>query len=1044
MTKVRFFKLFKWAVIIGLFAALCLALFIFVFILTATRDLPSLETLSNYKPQIMTRVHAGDGKLIEEFAEEQRVFISGDDIPDELKHAFIAAEDQRYYTHNGWDPIGLTRAALQAPIRKLKKQRIGGTSTITQQVAKNFIVGDDYSMRRKVREIAIARRMEKALDKDQIIELYLNEIYFGRRSYGVAAASLNYFGKPLKTLSLAQMTYLGALPKGPNNYRLDKESGRENAANRQSYILGRMVEDGYITQKEADDAKAETLEWITRFEGQEYLAADYFVEEARKEIFDLYGEDELYSGGLSIRTTLDTNMQLAGRRALRKGLEGFDQRRGYRGPIGQFEDFADWKKRLAAFEGPPDIAPWRIALVRSVDKAGAKLSFADKLATTSEQAADREGLLTLSGAKWAARALPDDRISNPPKAVSEVVKAGDIILVEAVSGKTATTKDGTQTYTLRQVPLVNGGLIAMDPHTGRVLALIGGYSFNQNQYNRATQAKRQPGSAFKPFVYAAALENGFTPSSQVLDAPFVIERQDADECDEEELLAQEAKERIETQEALGLRSRPIIEAENASEDGEEDEEAEECQRFYKPSNYSEGKWYGLSTLRLGLEKSRNAMTVRLASDIGMTPVRHLGERVGIYDKVQPELAWSLGAGETTLLRLAEGYSVLVNGGKGITPRIIDRVQNGQGKTIYLQGEEACEVCAQDEWTGQSAPVLPDTREQAMDPITAYQVTYMLKGVVDNGTGRSIKVLGRPLGGKTGTTNDYKDAWFMGFSPDLVTGVYVGYDTPRGLANEAGGRVAAPIFRDFMGEVLKNEPKVPFRIPEGITLTPVNRDTGEPSFIGAPNYILEAYRSGTEPRLGEFGSSISVGGGSSYSYNVTETASDERDFYELDYALDDTEDESSEDVAEEGNEAEDTAEEDATEEDTAGEDATGEEEADGETADEAEDIRTDEDNSVEENNATEDEIEDEAEAEAEEVVPSEDETQDEPKKATSTSSLDDILNAAEEAVDQRLDPALPDALPVPETGAEGVKLPVSEKKPLEELEDEENTLEDGLY
>jgi penicillin-binding protein 1A len=872
MSKTRVFSIFKWGFIAGLFISICAALFIFIFIMRSTRDLPSLETLSNYKPQIMTRVHAGDGKLIEEFAEEQRVFISGDKIPDQLKHAFIAAEDQRFYTHAGWDPVGLTRAALQAPLRKIKGKRIGGTSTITQQVAKNFIVGDDYSIRRKIREIAIARRMEKALDKDQIIELYLNEIYFGRRSYGVAAASLNYFGKPLGELSLAEMTYLGALPKGPNNYRLDQERGRERAATRQSYILGRMVEDGYITQGQSDAAKQEDLEWITRFDGQEYLAADYFVEEARKEIFDLYGEDELYSGGLSIRTTLDTQMQLAGRKALRRGLENFDRRRGYRGPIGRFEDFSDWKTRLAEFKPPADIAPWRVALVRSVNKTSAKLSFADAAAVSSEAPQDKEGVATLEGLEWAAKVLPNDKKGKTPEAVSDVLTAGDIILVEAVSGKSGQTKDGVQIYGLRQVPQVNGGLIAMDPHTGRVLALIGGYSFNQSQYNRVTQAQRQPGSAFKPFVYAAALENEFTPSSQVLDAPFVIARNDADKCDEADLALQEAAE-------AGLRNADIDDAEAASE-------VEECERFYKPSNFSEGRWYGLSTLRLGLEKSRNAMTVRLASDIGMTPVKKIGEGVGIYDDVKPELAWSLGAGETTLLRLAKGYSVLVNGGKNVTPRIIDRVQNRSGETVYLHGETACEICAQDEWTGQSAPVLNDNRDQAMDPITAYQVTYMLKGVVDNGTGRSISVLGRPLGGKTGTTNDFKDGWFMGFSPDLVAGIYVGYDTPRPLALESGGKVAAPIFRDFMGEVLKGKPKVPFRIPEGITLAPVNRDTGEPSFIGAPNYILEAYRSGTEPGLSQFGPSIRVGGGS-YSLDDSGGASDDNaDFYDLDYGFDD--------------------------------------------------------------------------------------------------------------------------------------------------------------
>ena len=1006
MTKARVFKIFKWSVIAGAFLAICAALFAFVFILTSTRDLPPLETLSNYKPPIMTRVHAGDGKLIEEFAEQQRVFISGDKIPDQLKHAFIAAEDKRFYTHNGWDPIGLTRAALQAPIRKLKKQRIGGTSTITQQVAKNFIVGDDYSMRRKIREIAIARRMEKALDKEQIIELYLNEIYFGRRSYGVAAASLNYFGEPLNNLSLAEMTYLAALPKGPNNYRLDQERGRERAATRQSYILGRMTEDGYITQAQSDAAKAETLEWITRFDGQEYLAADYFVEEARKEIFDLYGEEELYSGGLSIRTTLDTDMQLAGRRALRAGLERFDRRRGYRGAIGHFDDFSDWKKRLAAFEVPPDIAPWRVALVRSVGDAGAKLSFATDIDETSETASDSEGLLTLSGVEWAAKVLPEDRKTTPPEAVSDVVKAGDIILVEAVSGKSAQSKDGTQTYNLRQIPIVNGGLIAMDPHTGRVLALVGGYSFNQSQYNRVTQAKRQPGSAFKPFVYAAALENDFTPSSQVLDAPFVIERHDAEKCDDDEDLLADGESLDGSNQIEGLRRTAAETPESASqeddategEDGVEGEEEEECERFYKPSNYTDGRWYGLSTLRLGLEKSRNAMTVRLASDIGMAPVMRLGRRTGVYDNVQPELAWSLGAGETTLMRLAQGYSVLVNGGKGVTPRIIDRVQNGQGETIYLQGEEACEICAQEEWTGQAAPDLADTREQAMDPITAYQVTYMLKGVVDNGTGRSIKVLGRPLGGKTGTTNDYKDAWFMGFSPDLVTGVYVGYDTPRGLANEAGGTIAAPIFRDFMGDVLKNEPKVPFRIPEGITLAPVNRDTGEPSFIGAPNYILEAYRSGTEPRLGQFGTTISVGGGYDLNDSYEDSDSDD-DFYSLDYGSIDEDSDASE------------ADESETEESDA--------DASEANADEAE---TDESGDVvsPEGDATE-ESEEIADSERGDEAPAVDATDKAP------SDLDSILDDAKKAVDKKKTPKVP------------AKPPAAE----DEEEDEEN-LDDGIY
>jgi len=838
----RLWTMIKWGVgggaVLGLFAAI----FVFIFVVRVTKDLPSLETLAEYKPPVMTRVHAGDGKLISEFSKQARVFVPVETIPEKLQQAFVSAEDKRFYDHNGWDPIGLTRAALTAPMKKIKKQRIGGTSTITQQVAKNFLVGDDYSMTRKIREIAIARRMEKALTKDDIIELYLNEIYFGRGAYGVAAASLKHFGKPMDELSLAQMTYLASVPKGPANYRLDDPDGYKKAKARQSYILGRMAEDGYITAADVETAKTAELDWTQRLEGAEFLAAEYFVEEARKDIYKKYGEDELYSGGLSIRTTLDTQMQLSARKALRRGLEMYDRRHGYRGPLGHMDDFSDWKQKLAAFDAPKDIGQWRVALVKSAKGDEATLGF-----VPADEDDDRpmEGRLSAKDMGWAFGV--DDKDVKVP--ITQILTAGDIILVE-VKAKTEIE------YNLRQVPEANGGLIAMDPHTGRVLALVGGYSFDQSQFNRATQAYRQPGSAFKPFVYAAALDRGYTPASQVLDAPFVIERQDA-LCVEEELDENGNPIIVDELDALPLRGTAVQEA-GAVEDTED---AEECEKFYKPSNYNEGAWYGLSTLRLGLEKSRNAMTVRLANDIGMRPIQHYGKAFGIYDDVKPELAWSLGAGETTLLRLASAYSTLVNGGKSVTPTLLDRVQDGKGKTVFVHNDDICEACAVDEWQGQAPPELPDMRETVVDPVTAYQVTFMLKGVVDNGTGRSISVLNRPLGGKTGTTNDYRDAWFMGFSPDLVAGVYVGYDTPRPLNNEAGGKAAAPIFRDFMREALKDKPVVPFRIPEGVTLSPVNRDTGEPSFIGAPNFILEAFRPGSEPRLGDLASTIRVGGGS---------------------------------------------------------------------------------------------------------------------------------------------------------------------------------------
>jgi len=841
----RLLSVFKWLFGLGLIVGILVAIFAVVFFVRATKDLPSVETLSDYRPAIMSRVHAGDGKLISEFKKEARVFVPIETIPKKLQHAVVAAEDQRFYEHSGFDLRGFTRAMIANVGHVMNGRRLEGGSTITQQVAKNFKVGNARTVERKLRELVIARRIEKALSKDKILELYLNENYFGRGAYGVAAASLNYFGKPMKDLELADVAYLAVLPKGPANYQVGDPVKKERALTRRNYVLGRMLIDGYATESDVREAQSKDIVVVERFSGEEYLAAEYFVEEARKQIFDMYGEDELYEGGLSIRTTLDTRLQLAARKALRSGLQAFDMRRGYRGPLGKIDGFDDWKRKLSEFERPRDIVDWRVALVMKANDDFAELKFADDIVEGNADLADGE--LHVKDVKWAGNPLETGKKGPSPEKITDIVETGDIILVQV-------QKDQNTRYNLRQIPEVNGGLVAMDPHTGRVLALVGGYSFEQSQFNRATQAYRQPGSAFKPFVYAAALEDGYTPATQVLDAPFVIERQDLDQC--RELEPEEGAEPVAQDDTPQLRrgSGKLFKV----DDNGDIIEGEECEVFYKPANYNEGQFYGLKTLRFGLEKSKNAMTVRMANDIGMSGVKEFGEDLGIYDEVKSELAWALGAGETTALRLAVGYSELVNGGKKVTPTILDRVQDGNGQTIFVHGDKRCEACKVEEWNGQSPPELFDGREQVMDPITAYQVTYMLKGVVDNGTGRSISVLGRPLGGKTGTTNDYKDAWFMGFSPDLVAGVYVGYDTPKPLANEAGGRAAAPIFRDFMREALKNEPVVPFRIPEGITLSPVTRDTGEPSYIGAPNFILEAFRAGTEPKLGDIGSTIRVG------------------------------------------------------------------------------------------------------------------------------------------------------------------------------------------
>ena len=843
--RAKLWRAFKWVFGTGFVFGLILLIILFVLLAKWTRDLQSVESLSEYEPPVMSRVHAGDGKLIYEFSKQARVFVPVNTIPRELQLAFVSAEDKRFYKHNGWDPIGLTRAALSAPGKKLRGRRVGGTSTLTQQVAKNFLVGDDYSFKRKVREIAIARRMEKAFTKDEIIELYLNEIYFGRGAYGVAAASLKHFGKPMQDLTLAEMTYLAAVPKGPSNYRLDDERGYERAKTRQSYILGRMVDDGYITQEQADDAKAGELDWTKRLEGAEYLASEYFVEEARKKIYKMYGEDELYEGGLSIRTTLDTSMQLEGRRALRRGLEIMDRRHGYRGPLTSFESMSDWKVQLSAVKAPLDIGDWRTALVMDVSDKSAALRFippADFSEDETYPDVDAKGTIALADFLWAKKALAKGAVGRDLKSAKAVLKAGDVILVQRKPVKTGA--EPSTEYNLRQVPKANGGLLAMDPHTGRVLAMVGGYSFEQSQFNRATQAKRQPGSAFKPFVYATALENGFTPASKVLDAPFVIERKDI-ECEESE------------QGTLQLRGSQDGREEDDSVDDEDDDE---CERFYKPENYNAGNFYGLSTLRLGIEKSRNAMTVRLANEMGMAPVMSLSKRFGIYDAPQPELAWALGAGETTLLRLATAYSAMINGGKAVEPRILDRIQDGSGKTVFNAFETNCADCQQDEYRGGPPPVLEDTRLQLVDPVTAYQVTYIMQGVVQNGTGAKLRSLGRPLGGKTGTTNDSFDNWFMGFSPDLVVGVYVGMDTPEQMGRETGSSSAVPIVKDFLETVLKDQSKVPFRIPDGVTLAPVNRTTGEPSYIGAPDFILEAFKPGTEPTVGGLSSTTYFGSG----------------------------------------------------------------------------------------------------------------------------------------------------------------------------------------
>ncbi|TGY89600.1 penicillin-binding protein 1A [Marinicauda algicola] len=771
-----------------------------VYVVRVTDDLPDYQQLAQYEPPIMSRVHAGDGLLIAEFAREQRVFVPIENIPPLVINAYLSAEDKNFYSHGGIDVLGMARGGIRSILTRLRNPDapLQSGSTITQQVAKNFLFTSDQRLERKVREIVIARRMERAFTKDQILELYLNEIYLGNRAYGVAAAALNYFGKSLDELDLHEAAYLAALPKGPSNYHPERE--RAAAIGRRNWVLERMRANGFITREEMEAAQAMPLTTGERLSGSTYLAAEYFVEQVRREVYDMYGEDQLYDGGLSIRTTLDTTMQMAARRALRNGLEAYDRRHGYRGPLTRLESFDAWVEQLAEITPPADMdETWTLAVVLELADTHAEIGLLN----------GERGRIPLEELTWAREPSRNEdnfpvlgpRIETPSDALSR----GDVVLVEPLRAdlpETAEDLPPENAYGLRQYPAVNGGIIAIDPFTGRVLAMVGGYSFQQSQFNRATQARRQPGSAFKPFVYAAALLNGWTPASIILDAPFV-----------------------------------------ASGDSE--------MRFYRPQNYSE-EFYGPSPMRLGLELSRNVMTVRLAQDLGMGPIVAIGERFRIYDDLQPNLSMALGAGETTLIRLISAYAAIVNGGRYIEPTILDRVQDRSGDTIYVHDQRPCAGCVVEDWgPGVEEPELPPLGERVIDEVTAYQIVHMLEGAVQRGTGTQLRELGRPLAGKTGTTNDFRDAWFVGFGPDLIAATYVGFDTPLPLGSgEAGSRVAVPIIKEFLETALERYPAAPFRVPEGVRFVPINRQTGEPSVIGRPFTILEAFRPGTEPQRGQ--------------------------------------------------------------------------------------------------------------------------------------------------------------------------------------------------
>jgi penicillin-binding protein 1A len=746
-------------------------------------DLPDYRQLANYQPPTVTRIHAGDGRLMAEYAHEKRIFVPVEAIPRRLIQAFLAAEDKNFYHHPGVDPLSIVRAVFTNLERLRDDRRPVGASTITQQVAKNFLLSSEVSLRRKVQEALLAFRIERAFTKDQILELYLNQIYLGVGSYGVAAAALNYFDKSLDELTVAEAAFLGGLPKAPSWYHPDRQP--EAAKARRNWVIGRMLDLGYIEAADADQAMAEPLVMRGRAP-TELVTADYFTEEVRRRLVEQHGEAFLYQGGLSIRTTLSPALQAVADRALRDGLIAYDRRHGWRGPQTHLPSTENWPSQLVELDHGGGLEIWQLAVVLEVAAEGAVIGLAD----------GSRAQLPLAAMTWARASTGTEEPGPEVTAVDQVVGPGDVVWVEPLAAEGAEA-GGPLRYALRQSPEVEGAVVALDPHTGRVLALSGGFSYARSVFNRATQALRQPGSALKPFVYLAGLESGLTPSSILLDAPIVIDQ------------------------GPGLGK-------------------------WKPANYS-GRFYGASTLRLGIEKSRNLMTVRLAQAAGMDRVFDMVRRFGIDRGMGRNLASALGAGEVDLLSLTTAYATLVNGGKRIKPALIERIQDRHGKTVVQRDERPCPACREVAWQDQGAPDLIDQREQVIPPPRAYQMVSLLQGVIERGTGVRALSIGKPVAGKTGTSNDSRDAWFVGFTPDLVVGVYVGFDQPKSLGTqEQGASAALPVFIDVMSAALADRPATPFRVPPGVRLVRVDADTGLLPGPNTNNVILEAFLPDTEP------------------------------------------------------------------------------------------------------------------------------------------------------------------------------------------------------
>jgi penicillin-binding protein 1A len=743
------------------------------------RGLPSTDELATYEPPLPTHLRANDGTQFRTFARERRVFVPYAELPKPLIEAFISAEDKTFFTHGGLDYQGI----IVAVWRNLwSDDRPVGASTITQQVAKNLLLDNEVSYLRKAREAILAKRIEDSFSKEDILELYLNQIFLGRNAYGVEAAAQAYFGKSVAALTLPEIAYLAILPKAPSNYSPVTQQTRALA--RRNWVLGQMEDNGFIDEAARDAARAAPLVAVRQIDMKRDRTGDYFAEDVRRQLIAKFGEtaeagpNSVYAGGLWVRTTMDMRMQRAAEYALRDALVRFDRGRGWRGPAAKIPLGEGWEDRLKAENLPVGYEDWRSAVVLGRSGSGVALGFED----------GSRGTLGPDGGNFAQRGTgrPAWQVLNP----------GDVVPVKRIAGTD---------YAIRQIPEVSGGMVVQDPHTGRVLAMVGGFDARRSQFNRATQAMRQPGSTFKPFVYATALDNGYTPASIIVDAPYCV---------------------FQTR-SLGTK----------------------CFKNFT------GGYAGPQTMRWGIEQSRNLMTVRAAYNVGMDKIVANAKDWGLGD-YPAVLAISLGAGETTVARMTNAFSMLVNGGKRIEPVLVDVVQDRRGKTIFRGDPRACEGCEAPRWQGEAMPRLPDGRKQAIDPMTAYQMTHILEGVVQRGTATSLRDLNRPLFGKTGTTNGPNDVWFVGGTADLVAGVYIGYDTPRKLGGGAqGGRIAAPVFKQFAELTLKDAPRIPFRVAPGIRMVRIDRRSGKrvygvfPTDLAEakPAVIWEAFKPESEPR-----------------------------------------------------------------------------------------------------------------------------------------------------------------------------------------------------